>query len=277
MAVTETVEADGRVEPGARERILDTAYELFSHARHPRRGRGRGDRARRRRQGDPLPALPLEGRPRARLPRAARAALDHGLRRSGGEAAWRDPEERLLAIFDVFDEWFRRDDFEACSFINVLLEMGPDHPPARRASRHLENIRSIVRGLAEEAGLRDPESFARSWHILMKGSIVSAAEGDTEAAQRAKSMARCSSTNTPSDTFYLAGVKTLIQVPNRGAPFLGTPLGSPSKSGEVDGRADCALNRFLSRCRVRPWVGGGRGVARRDVRLGRRAASSRFG
>jgi hypothetical protein len=34
------------------------------------------------------------------------------------------PEEQLLAIFDVFDEWFRREDFEACSFINVLLEMG---------------------------------------------------------------------------------------------------------------------------------------------------------
>ena len=32
------------------------------------------------------------------------------------------PEERLLAIFDLFDEWFHRDDFEGCSFINVLLE-----------------------------------------------------------------------------------------------------------------------------------------------------------
>jgi hypothetical protein len=25
---------------------------------------------------------------------------------------------------------------------------------------------------------REPDSFARSWHILMKGSIVSAGEGD---------------------------------------------------------------------------------------------------
>ena len=44
------------------------------------------------------------------------------------------PEEQLLAIFDVFDEWFRRDDFEACSFINVLLEMGTEHPAGRPAS-----------------------------------------------------------------------------------------------------------------------------------------------
>src|SRR5262245_64587575 len=32
------------------------------------------------------------------------------------------PGQRLLAIFDVFDKWFRRTDFEGCSFINVLLE-----------------------------------------------------------------------------------------------------------------------------------------------------------
>jgi AcrR family transcriptional regulator len=100
-----------------------------------------------------------------------------------------DPEQRLLAIFDVFDEWFHRDDFEACSFINVLLEMGPKHPVGGASVWHLEQIRSIVRRLAEEAGLRDTESLARSFHILMKGSIVAASEGDTQAAQRGKSMA----------------------------------------------------------------------------------------
>jgi AcrR family transcriptional regulator len=100
------------------------------------------------------------------------------------------PDERLLAIFEVFDEWFRREDFEACSFISVLLEMGPQHPAGKASMRHLENIRSMVRDLAEEAGLRDPASFAHSWHILMKGSIVAAAEGDLEAARRARAMAR---------------------------------------------------------------------------------------
>jgi len=34
-----------------------------------------------------------------------------------------------------------------------------------------------LRSLAEEADLPDPESFAHTWHILMKGSIVAAAEG----------------------------------------------------------------------------------------------------
>jgi AcrR family transcriptional regulator len=109
---------------------------------------------------------------------------------AGARSRGSTPEEQLLAIFDVFDEWFRREDFEACSFINVLLEMGPQHPAGRASMRHLENIRSVIRDLAKEARLRDPASFAHSWHILMKGSIVAAAEGDAEAARRAASMAR---------------------------------------------------------------------------------------
>ena len=107
-------------------------------------------------------------------------------RRRGGTA-----EEQLLAIFDLFDEWFQRDDFEGCSFINVLLEMNDRKTSIGRASAaHLANIRSIVRGLAEEAGLREPDQFAHSWHILMKGSIVAAGEGDREAARRGQAMGR---------------------------------------------------------------------------------------
>jgi AcrR family transcriptional regulator len=102
------------------------------------------------------------------------------------------PEEQLLAIFDLFDEWFHRDDFEGCSFVNVLLEFGggASNPLGRASAAHLENIRSVVRTLAQEARLHDPASFALSWHILMKGSIVQAAEGDREAAKRAQSLGR---------------------------------------------------------------------------------------
>jgi AcrR family transcriptional regulator len=101
------------------------------------------------------------------------------------------PEEQLLAIFDLFDEWFRRDDFEGCSFINVLLETNDRGTRIGSASAvHLENIRSIIRQLAVEAGLRDPDAFAHSWHILMKGSIVAAGEGDRDAARRAQAMGR---------------------------------------------------------------------------------------
>ena len=98
-----------------------------------------------------------------------------------------EPGERLLAIFDVFDQWFQRDDFEGCSFINVLLEMFErDHPVREATSVHLANIRVFLRGLAADAGVPQPDDFARKWHILMKGSIVAAGEGDRQAARRAR-------------------------------------------------------------------------------------------
>ena len=101
------------------------------------------------------------------------------------------PAERLLAIFEVFDKWFRKADFEGCTFINVLLENDrKDHPVRLATVAHLATIRVFLRGLAEAAGVREPEGFARQWHILMKGSIVAAGEGDKEAALRAREIGR---------------------------------------------------------------------------------------
>lgn len=99
------------------------------------------------------------------------------------------PRERLLAIFDVFDEWFHRDDFEGCSFINVLLEtFEPDHRVREASVGHLAHIRDFLRGLAKDAGAARPDDLARKWHILMKGSIVAAGEGDRLAALRARAV-----------------------------------------------------------------------------------------
>jgi hypothetical protein len=40
-----------------------------------------------------------------------------------------------------------------------------------------------------EAGVPDSEDLARKWHILMKGSIVAAGEGDRDATRRAREIA----------------------------------------------------------------------------------------
>jgi AcrR family transcriptional regulator len=185
--------ADSKVEtrPNARERILGTAYELFS-----RRGirdvgidevvsRSQVAKATLYRHfpsKDDLVLAFLDEREQ-------RWTLDFVEAQARQRGA--TPEAQLLAIFEVFDGWFRRQaEFDACSFINVLLEMGPAHPLGQASIHHLRTIRSIVRTLAEEADLRDPEEFAHSWHILMKGSIIAATEGDLDAARRAQAMAR---------------------------------------------------------------------------------------
>jgi AcrR family transcriptional regulator len=99
------------------------------------------------------------------------------------------PTARLLAIFEIFDEWFHEPDFEGCAFITTMLEFADRDSPVRQASvAHLAEIRGFLRELATAAGAADPDSLARQWHILMKGSIIAAGEGDTEAALRAREL-----------------------------------------------------------------------------------------
>lgn len=100
------------------------------------------------------------------------------------------PGDRMLAIFDVFSEWFERDGLEGCTFINTMIEFEDIKHPVRRASvQYLANIRAFLAELAAAAGAEDPDALARKWHILMKGSIISAMEGDLLAAQRAREIA----------------------------------------------------------------------------------------
>jgi AcrR family transcriptional regulator len=175
----------------ARERILETAYELFSR---------RGTRAvgvdtiiaesgvakmtlyRNFASKDELILAFLERREQ----RWTRAWLQAEVERRAAT-----PGARLLAIFDTFADWFAREDFEGCSFINVMLEITePDHPVRQASVHHLTAIRAYVADLAEQAGIpaAEADAFARQWHILMKGSIVAAAEGDHEAGTRAREL-----------------------------------------------------------------------------------------
>jgi AcrR family transcriptional regulator len=177
--------------PGARERILDAAYDLFSRngiqavgidAVISRSGVARQTLYRHFASKQDLVLAFLERREQ------------QWTRRWLEDEVWRratDPASRLIAIFDVFDEWFGRPDFEGCSFINVMLEHPDPRDPVHRASvSYLAGIRGFLEGLARDAGIADAKDFAREWHILMKGSIVAAGEGDHEAARRAQRIGR---------------------------------------------------------------------------------------
>jgi AcrR family transcriptional regulator len=173
----------------ARERILDAAYELFSH----RGVHDVGIDELVERAGVAKATLykhfPSKNELVLAFLKQREQVWTYGWVAKEARQRGTAPEEQLLAIFDLFDEWFHDDDFEGCSFVNTLLEFGDlDHPVGRASADYLENIRSILRSLALDAGLRDPDAFALSWHILMKGSIVQAAEGDRDAAKRAQAL-----------------------------------------------------------------------------------------
>jgi AcrR family transcriptional regulator len=187
-AMNETVEKPNA--GGARERIMTTAYELF--ARFGTRSVGVDTII--AKSGVAKMSLYRHFRSKQALVEAFMERREErwtlAWLRADVEARAETPEARLLAVFDVFDGWFRTPDFEGCSFINILLEYEPGNPLRDRAIVHLANIRAFLRELAEEAGLANPEAFAATWHILMKGSIVSAGEGNREAARHAREAAR---------------------------------------------------------------------------------------
>ena len=177
--------------PSARERLLTAAYELFSRRGIravgtdeviERAGVARATLYRHFATKDDLVLAVLQRR---------EEVWTHGLIEEQSRARGTTPEEQLLAIFDVMHDWFQlRDGYEGCSFMNVLLELGPDHPAGRASIAHIDHVRDIVRHRALAAGLTDVEDFASSWHILMKGAIILAAVGDPDAAHRAQKMAR---------------------------------------------------------------------------------------
>jgi AcrR family transcriptional regulator len=183
-------EGDGQARDGARTRLLDAAYELFS--RHGIQAVGI-DRI-----------IDEAGVAKATLYHHFASKEDLviaflGLRERRWTHDWlvaeverraATPQRRALALFDALDEWFRRPDFEGCSFINTLVQAtSKDDPVHKEAVRHLDVIRAILETYAEQAGAADPEEIAYQLQILAMGAIVSAGRGDREAARRARALA----------------------------------------------------------------------------------------
>lgn len=174
----------------ARERLIETSYELFTH-------RGICDvgvdevvakagvaKATLYRHFPSKDDLVL-----AFMDRRAEVWTSEVIDRVPRQRA-KDPKGQLLALFDVLDEWFHnRSDYEACSFVKVLFEVGAEGRIGKACIGHLDKIRDVLRERAEEAGLRDSKDLAWSLNILVKGSIVCAAEGDLDSARRAKPVA----------------------------------------------------------------------------------------
>jgi AcrR family transcriptional regulator len=175
---------------GARERILSAAYDLFSRqgiaaigvdAIIARAGVARMSLYRHFGSKEGLIVAFLERRNEL----CGARWLETEIARRASE-----PVARLLAILDVFHDWFQQPAFEGCSFINVLIEAPRESTVGQAAALQLAAVRTVIAKLAHEAALEDVDRFAQAWHILMKGSIIAAAEGQREAARIARDMGR---------------------------------------------------------------------------------------
>lgn len=113
------------------------------------------------------------------------------------EKASTDPEERLLAMFDALETWFRGKAFKdlgfsGCAFINAASEFAAhDHPAHRIASEHKRRIVDYLEKTCREAQLPQPERMAECLALLKEGAIATAhVRNMPEAAMLARDMAR---------------------------------------------------------------------------------------
>lgn len=100
-----------------------------------------------------------------------------------------DPRERLLAVFDFLEEWFRDETFRGCGFVNAFGELGATSSAVAGAAReHKQSFQDHVAHLAVEAGA--DASLGAQLALLAEGAQTTAAiSGRTDAARHARDAA----------------------------------------------------------------------------------------
>jgi AcrR family transcriptional regulator len=96
--------------------------------------------------------------------------------------------EKLLATFDVLEEWYAKPDFQGCPFINAVLQVANvEHPVHQVAVNLRRGIRTQIMKLAQDAGVRDPEAFSQQYLLLIGGaSIMATIERTPSSAEYAR-------------------------------------------------------------------------------------------
>ena len=102
------------------------------------------------------------------------------------EARADTPRGRLLAIFDVAADWFRRNNFYGCMYINAIGEYAATDTPIRQVCKEFKALmRRHVEDLCVELGAADPAGLAEELALLLEGAIVTAqVSGTRERAAR---------------------------------------------------------------------------------------------
>jgi AcrR family transcriptional regulator len=99
------------------------------------------------------------------------------------------PRDKLLAVYDFLDEWFRTSDFRGCGFINAFGELGAVSPAVAEVARQQkESFQRYVAELVDELGA--PPVLAAQLALLAEGAQTTAAiSGRPDAAAQARAAA----------------------------------------------------------------------------------------
>ena len=85
----------------------------------------------------------------------------------------KSPREKLRALFKVLEEWFGNRDYHGCSFAQAATEFRePKHAVHKMATEHKQRLLDYLRGLATDAGVRNPDLLARQLSLLIEGAVI---------------------------------------------------------------------------------------------------------
>jgi len=105
-------------------------------------------------------------------------------------ARYADPRERLLGVYDLLGESFRRPGFHGCAFANASAEAPPGGPIEDVADESRAWVVATFTDLARAAGAADPPSLARQLAMLYHAATQSARmDRDPAAAAAARAAA----------------------------------------------------------------------------------------
>lgn len=98
------------------------------------------------------------------------------------------PKEKIMAIFDALDWWFKDDAYRGCAFINASGEIGGIKPFVHKISKaHKEKIYDKILQILSDTDIKCKQKLAKQIMTLIEGAIVRAyINEDKDAAIYAK-------------------------------------------------------------------------------------------
>lgn len=103
----------------------------------------------------------------------------------------REPKQKLLASFDVLEDWFRGNSFYGCPFMSAASEYNVRTSPVFQVVvLHKRLMIAYFEELARAAGFDEPARIGEEINLLHEGATaVAQVNGDPSTARRAKAMA----------------------------------------------------------------------------------------
>lgn len=85
------------------------------------------------------------------------------------------PQDRILALFNLLEEWFEKEDFFGCIFVNAVAEHEKDSGWVRdMAGTYRDQIIDRLGALVVESGARNPDIVIQKLGLIIEGAIITA-------------------------------------------------------------------------------------------------------